>query len=201
MNIRKLLYLPTAQHKITLAADLEKIVAKCNEVAQQEFKEHKENQKAHDNRCPLCRAMKDEIVDKIRSVEGHGKVDGDFYLGFGSVKGTLSVGTEAVNHCNVCGHEWKKFKVKYFSQTDILKVALNYLAEILTDPEGSKRMSWKREAIQVFGGSYAESIRFLRDKHKRYLRIKTQDTLKIRRLRKFYVSVFDDENKNELEKI
>jgi hypothetical protein len=193
MKLRKLLYLPSIQHKMALVADLELIMEKCNEVAQQEFKEHKENQKAHDNRCPKCRAMQDKIVDKIRSVEGSGKVGGDFYLGFGSVKGSVSINTEAVNYCKSCDHEWKKFKVKYFSKTDILRVAMNYLAEIMSDPEGTKRQSWKHEAVEVFGGRYAESIRFLRDKHERYLRSKTQDTLKIKTLRKSYLSVFDDE--------
>jgi len=201
MNLHKLLYFLSIRHKKILAVDFENIINKCDEVAQQEFKEHKENQKAHDNRCPRCRAKQDKIVDKIRSIEGTGKVGGDFYLGFGSVKGSINIETKAVNYCTVCSHEWNKFKVKYFSKTDILKVALNYLAEMISDPKGNKRNSWKREAVQVFDGCYAESICFFRNKYKKYLRNKTQNTLKIKTLRKFYVSVFDDENKNELEKL
>ena len=201
MNIRKLLYILNHKHSLRIAEDVEKIMKRCDTIASQEFKEQKENQRTYDSRCPKCHAMQDNIVDKIRSTEGQGKVEGNFYLGFGSVKGRIDVNTEAVNYCKTCKHEWKKFKVKYVSKTDIIRVALNYLAEIIDDPVTNKRMSWKTEACQVFDDCYAESILFLRDRHERYLRIKTMQTLKAKRLRKHYLSVFDEENKKELEKI
>jgi hypothetical protein len=194
MNLRKLIYLPNRKHKKMMVNDIKTIMERCHKIAGQEYQEQKENQRAHDEICPRCRAMQDKIVDRIRSVEGEGKVDGDFYLGFGSVKGRMKIETEAVNYCKTCKNEWKKFNVKYVSQTDIVRVALNYLAEIIDSPAHNKRMTWKTEAAQVFDGCSAESIRFLRDKHKNYLRSLTLRTLKIRKLRKYYVSVFDGEN-------
>ena len=199
--IRKLLILFNKKHLAKLSADIETIMSRCDAIASQEWKEQKENQKTHDGQCPKCRARKEDIVDKIRQVRGDGKVGGNFYLGFGSVSGSMSVDTDEVNHCNKCGNEWKKFKTKYVSKTDIIRVALNYLAEIIDNPAHNNRMSWKTEACQVFDGCSAESIRFLRDKHENYLRMKTLSVLKIKKLRKFYVSVFDDENKKELEKL
>ena len=59
--------------------------------------------------CPRCKAGKKDIVDKIRRVKG--EVDGEFFLGFGSVEGETD--TESVNHCNKCGHEWKKEETSY----------------------------------------------------------------------------------------
>jgi hypothetical protein len=201
MNIRKLLYLPNHKHIHRIAEDVETIMGRCDVIASQEFKEQKENQRTHDGRCPRCRAMQDKIVDKIRNVEGQGKVGGDFYLGFGSISGRMEINSEAVNYCKTCKHEWKKFKIKYVHKTDIVRVALNYLAEIIDDPAHNKRMTWKTEACQVFDGCSAESIRFLRDRHEKYLRINTMRVLKIGKLRKYYPSIFDGENKKELEKI
>ena len=65
MNIRKLLYLPTAEQKNVLVADIEQIMTKCDKIASVEWKEQKENQKSHDGICPKCRARQEDIVDKI----------------------------------------------------------------------------------------------------------------------------------------
>lgn len=58
----------------------------------------------HNGSCPKCDALSKDIVDKIGMVRG--EVDGDFFLGSGSIEGETN--TESVNHCNKCGHEWKK---------------------------------------------------------------------------------------------
>ena len=199
MNLRKIFYLPNPKQKQIILDEVKIIMERCDVIASQEFKEQKENQHSHDNRCPKCRAKQNMIVDKIRSVEGSGKVDGDFYLGFGSVTGSMNIDTEAVNHCTECGHQWKKFKTKYVSKTDIVRVTLNYLGDLINNPEHNRRLSWKTEAVQVFDGLHAEAIFMLVNKEKRYIRNKKY--LRNSSLRKFYVSVFDNENKNELEKL
>jgi len=186
--IRKLLNLPTKTQKAILINDVENIMIDCNKIANQEWKEQKENQQSHDGQCPKCRARKEDIVNKIRHVQGSGKVNGNFYLG--SVSGLISIDTDEVNYCNKCGNEWKKFKTKYISKTDIVKVALNYLTQIYENPEHNKKMSWKLETIQVFDGCCAEAIRILVIKYSPNLKNK----LPISNLRRQYKSVFDKEN-------
>lgn len=200
MNLRKLLYLPTSKQKAVLAADIEQILSKCDKIASQEWKEIKENQKSRDGQCPNCKARED-IVNKIRQVKGSGNVGGNFYFGFGSVSGSMSLDTDEVNHCNNCGNEWKKSKTKYISKTDILRVALNYLGDIYKDPETNKKMSWKMEAIQVFDNCCAEAIKILVDKHSYNLYYKTKTQLTFHNLRRYYKSVFDADNKKKLEKL
>ena len=199
MNIRKLLNLRSATNITALIDETELIKQRCDEIASQEYKEQKENQRTHDERCPLCRAKKDQIVDKVRQVEGKGSVDGSFYLGFGNVSGSMEIDTNSVNHCNVCGHEWKKFKTKYVSKTDILRVTLKYLNDLIDNPAHNRRLSWKVEAVKVFDGCHAEAIRMLVDEEKRYVR--GSGNLRKIVLRKYFPSIFDGENKKELEKL
>ena len=193
MTLRKLLNLSTPTQTLKIREDVETIMTGCEKIASQEFREQKENQLAHDSRCPKCRES--DVVDKIRKTEGEGKVGGNFYLGFGNVSGRMSIDTNAVNHCNECGHEWEKFKTKYISKTEIVRVALNYLGDYLANPEKQKRMSWKMEAIEVFKDRSAEAIRVLAKKHWMYMRPTPRTTLNLRKLRTGYPSVFDNVNK------
>jgi Mor family transcriptional regulator len=189
MNLRKTIYLPSFKETLKIREDVKSIMDDCDVIASQEFKEQKENKIAHDNRCPKCRER--DVVDKIRNTVGNGKAGGNFYLGFGTIAGRMEIKTEAVNHCNECGHEWEKFKSKYISKTQIVRVALNYLGDYLADPEKQKRMSWKIEAIKVFNDRNAEAIHELVKKHKVYIKPTPKQTLKLRKLRKHYPSVFD----------
>jgi hypothetical protein len=191
--IRKRLNIPTISQSLEIQKDIEIIMTGCADIASQEFKEQKENELAHNGRCPKCRERL--IVDKIRNVEGGGKVDGNFYFGFGAVAGRMEIKTEAVNHCNECGHEWQKFKSKYISKTEVVRVALNYLGDYLKDPEKQKRFDWKMEAIKVFNDRSAEAIHTLIKKHWTYIRPTPRQTLKLWKLRKFYPSVFNSEKK------
>lgn len=198
MNLRKLFNSPTPKQTLVLNDEVKIIKERCDAIATQEYEEQKENQKAHDYRCPKCRAKQDRIVDKIRQVEGSGSVDGSFYLGFGSVHGSMEIDTNSVNHCTVCGHQWKKFKTKYVSKTDILRVTLNYLGDLIKDPEHNRTLSWKTEAVQVFDGCHAEAIRMVIGHESRYVRNK--EYLNRSTLKKYYRSVFDD-NKKKLKKL
>jgi len=202
MNLRKIFNLPTRAQKALLEQDKKDILIKCEVIAQKEWQDQKKNQEYHDNICPNCRASKADIVNKIRNIHGKGDVSGSFRFGFGSVNGHMEIDTYDVNHCNKCGNEWKKFKTKYVSSTDIVRVALNYLGDILKDPEGKKEHSWKHETIRVFEGSYAETICWLRRENDDYVFINTQEQLTSFHLRRYYKSVFDNVgNKKELEKL
>lgn len=193
MNLRKLLYFPTPEQRENLLTDVKRIVEGCSSIASTEWKELKENQRTHDSRCPKCK--KSNIIDKIRHVQGTGKIGGEFKLGYGSINGSLDIDTTEVNHCNDCGNEWKKFKTKYISTTDIIRVALNYLGDIHSNPEKNKKKYWKHDAIKVFDDCYAEAIQVLLTKHKRYMHKSTKKILTIKKLRKEYNSVFDENKK------
>ncbi len=195
MNLLKLFNIRSAKQVIGLIVETELIKQRCEVIASREYEEQKENQKTHDERCPKCRAKKDMIVDKIEQVEGKGNVSGNLF----GVSGSMEIDTNTVNHCNVCGHQWKKFKTKYVSKTDILRVTLKYLNDLIDNPEHNKRLTWKIEAIQVFDGCHAEAITMMANEEKRYVRGK--EYLRNTVLRKYYPSIFDGENKKELQKL
>ena len=199
MNLRKLINIRSAKQIDVLIAETELIKQRRDKIASQEYKEQKENQRTHDERCPKCRANQDKIVDKVRLVEGKGSVDGSFFLGFGNVSGSMKIDTNTVNHCTVCGHQWKKFKTKYVSKTGILRVTLNYLSDLIKDPDYNKKLSWKIDAIEIFDGCHAEAITMVVNEESRYLRSKGY--LRNAVLRKYYPSIFDGDNKKELQKL
>lgn len=188
MNLRKILHLLTLEQTKILLNDSKLIMERCGDVANTERKEQTENQKSRDNRCPRCRAKQDKLVDRIASVEGKGSIKGIFYLGFGNVDGSVNINTEAVNHCNVCGHEWKKFKTKTVTELAIIKVVLNYLSEIINNPEHNKKLSWKTKAIEVFKECHAEAIHNIQTKYS----VGVRHPISIRKLRQHYDSVFDE---------
>jgi hypothetical protein len=191
LNFRKLLYIPTDIQKQKLIGDVKIIVERCGKIADIESEEQKENQLSHNNYCPKCNTGKINIVDKVRQVQGNMKVNETFYLGFGTIKTTLNIDTLEVNHCNKCGNEWKKFKTKNFNITDILKVTLNYLADIISDPQANKNRDWKYASIQVFDDCYAESVYILFKKYTNVLHEDTKEVITLDNLRKIFKSIFD----------
>lgn len=196
MNLRKFFNYPDENQKSILATDLDKVMNKCGDIAYTEHVEQRKLKNRSDGSCPKCRKI--NIVDKIRDVQGKGNISGSFSLGFGDVSGSMYISSESVNHCNDCGHEWKKFNEKIVTKEKIVVLALDYLAEILKDP-ANKQYSWKMETIKVFDNCYAETIFNLSMKHKSNIRMDTASQLNRNRLRLYYKSVFDTEEK-ELKK-
>jgi hypothetical protein len=194
--IRKILNFKNKEQELLVLADVQNILDKCDVIASKEYAEQKEARESHDSVCPACRTRKEKnnIVNKIRQVHGKGSVGGNLF----GVSGYMEVDTDEVNHCNACGNEWKKFKIKYVSKSDIVRVALNYLGSILKDPE-EKKYTWKIEAIKVFDDCYAETIVRLRDENSSYIYSSTESQLKLNILRYYYKSVFDEGKKNKKE--
>ncbi len=199
MDIR--LYFLTKKQKQILGADAENVLSKCDKIAKIERDDMYEEQKRHDGICPNCRAKKTDdgsnIVNKIARVQGGGSVGGNLF----GVSGSMSVDTNIVNHCNKCGNEWKKFETKAISQTNILRVCLNYLGEIFKDPTIQKKYEWKMEAISVFDDCFAETIYHFRLKESDYLWSAANTYLHLHNLRKHYKSIFDKNNKKKIEKL
>jgi hypothetical protein len=190
MNLRKLFNLFSAAQKALLEEDKKNVLSKCNVIANKEWADQKENQESHDNVCPNCRTGKQDIVNKIRNTHGKGDVSGSFRLGFGDISGHMEIDTDDVNHCNKCGNEWKKFKTKFVSTSDIVRVALKYLGDMLDNPK-EKEYSWKVETVRVFENCYAETIFLLRKEHDAYLFSNQREQLTNSNLRQRYKSVFD----------
>jgi len=66
--------------------------------------------RGHDEICPKCHnSNPGKIVNRVNETKG--EVDGDFILGSGSIDGETE--TKEVNHCNVCGNEWKKEEMEW----------------------------------------------------------------------------------------
>jgi hypothetical protein len=201
MNLRKVFHFPTKEQDAILKADRENILNNCKEIARKEREDLEEAKKLHDEVCPNCKAKKSDdrtnIVNNIRKVQGDGRASGNLF----GISGSMSIDTYAVNHCNKCGNEWEKFKSKSISETHILRVCLNYLAQLLANPVYHKQFSWKVEAVKAFEDAYAESIFRLSQKEDEYLQSETKSELSLSHLRRYYKSIYDGENKKELEKL
>ena len=189
MNLRKLVYIPTGKQLLKIKSDYNAILDKCNEIAQSEHRDQLEAKKIHDGQCPVCKS-KSNIIDRIADVHSKSRVGGTIRAGFGSVNGMIIIETEAINHCKCCENEWKKFKTKFITPTDILRVALNYLNDILSNPEEEEK-GWKKDAVEVFNGCCAEAIYHAVIENEDYLKAETVKKLTLRQLRKYYLSIFD----------
>lgn len=191
MNLRKTLNISSIQQLALLKADEASILSKCDAIARSERMDFEETRKIHDDICPNCKTRKHDdvknIVNKIGLIRGGGNINGSAF----HVNGKISIDTYAINHCNVCGNEWEKFKKKDISETNILRVCLNYLAQLSQNPSHHKQFEWKLEAVKVFEGSYAETIFRLAEKEKKYLIPELNPELSLSKLRRDYKSVYD----------
>lgn len=79
--------------------------------------------KTYNNTCSRCNSV-GKAVDKISQVKGSGNISGDFIFGIGSISGGSSIDTNAVNHCNACGHEWVKKEATFGRTKDKCKSLL-----------------------------------------------------------------------------
>lgn len=189
MNIRKILNSSNKNQRNIINDDIKNIWDKCNKISDIENREQKEAKEFHDNICPNCKSRKN-IVNKIAYIQSTTKTTTTVKFGFGTIETVNNSNTTEVNHCNECGNEWIKFKVKIVLSEKILNVILNYLSQILTNPKERER-EWKMEAISIFDGCHAESIYKLRIKQKDYLHEETNDCLTLNKLRKHYKSIYD----------
>jgi hypothetical protein len=182
MFIRKLLHLPSKEQKKIILYDVETIQKHCNNIVMIETKEQEENAFVHNNFCPKCHAKKDNIINRYSFVQGKNTFNGFSF----KTKTIVLFETYPVNHCNVCGNEWIKFKSKTITETSIVKVILNYLSDIINEPEKNVNRKWKHESISIFDDCHAESICFLQKKYKGWL----HKPISISKLRLKYKSIY-----------
>ena len=137
-----------------------------------------------DAKCPQCRG--ESIVDKISHVQGEGKTHGEFSLGFGIVSGSSSMDTSAVNHCNSCGHEWKKSNYKYVGVDKLLGDNLSTLSYYM---DGS---DWAKIILESFKSYYAETMILVFDEVSHHILYSQKPLFKLKKLRKYFKSIFDE---------
>ena len=188
MNLRKLFHITTAEQSLIVFNEIKLIQKRIGDIAKTERKEQTENQKSRDNRCPKCRQGitindKPNIVDRFATIENKSKIRGNVF----KISGQIALEIKAVNHCNNCNHEWEKFRTKVITDFAITKIILDYLSDIIRNPEKNERYSWKHEYMEVFKDCHAEAIHAVQKQYKRALR----NPLTVRQLRTKYESVFD----------
>lgn len=168
--------------RLLIINDINIITNNCQIISQRENNEQKKSKHFHDNNCPNCQATEDNIVNKLNDVQGKITIKISQTFGYKLTNVLSNIDTNEINHCNVCGNEWKKFKLNPITKAHILKVALKYLSEILKDPK-EREKDWKVETIEVFKDSHAETIYKL-SKHN------SVETIRLRDLKKHYKSIF-----------
>ncbi len=149
-TIQKFFYRFTKEYKTKKAENWtrlwEYIEAKESQLRINQYKEEEE----HNGNCPNCGSNK-SIVDKIQRV--HGKVSGRFsIIGGGHVSG--SIDTSGINHCNSCGHQWKKYKWNTINENK----AIRHINSNLCDSMEWEHYKYIQKELQPF---YAENLQRL----------------------------------------
>lgn len=163
--LRKLLNLPTKQQFIGLESDARVTLGLCNKIARIEIDHQQVLKEQYDSICPNVSCKSRDVYNRR------------FLIGDKPVN---------INHCKTCGREWEKYETIKISQTKVLRVALKYLRDILKN-QSELNYGWKAETVEIFDGSYAETIYKLNKVKDKYM----FPELTLRKLRKHYPSVYD----------
>lgn len=192
MNVRKIFRILNDDEKKLIAKETKIIKKKCNGIAMREYHNQKEIGNIHNNVCPKCRADKNFIVDRLGDVHGEYSINTKLMLGFGDVNGIMSISTDEVNHCTKCENEWKKFKIQYVTESQIIVAALKYLMQLMEDSKNTE-YDWKLDTISVFDDCHSETIKSLFREHKKYVDISFR--LMWLEIDKYYKSIYSREVK------
>jgi len=171
--------------KETIADEINTILKRCDKIAMSEYREEKEAEIFHNTTCPSCR-KNDNVVDKIRNVEGVANAVKEFW---GTDVINVKILTQEVNHCNYCGHEWKKFKTRYVTGSQIVRVAFRYLATNFNPESIINHESMRYQVLMVFNNMHAETIHKLYKEHIKYLKSDVKSKINLSVLRKHYPSI------------
>lgn len=175
-----------AVKKGAITEEINTIIKRCDRIAMSEYREEKEAAIFHDNTCPSCK-KNSHVVDKIRNVEGVANIVKEFW---GTDKITLKIITYEVNHCNDCGHEWKKFKTRYVTGSQIVRVAFRYLVTNFKSENIINSDSMRYQVLMVFKDMHAETIHKLYKTHLKYLNPNIKSKINLSVLRKYYPTIY-----------
>lgn len=183
--IKKLFNITNSDQKSLIKKQLDEIVVMATNDSDEDFKLKNRIERNTNGVCPKCK--NENIVDKIAQVVGDGSVGGDFMFGFGSVFGGSKIDTNEVNHCSDCGHQWKKYEPRFNFISDIL---YGYLNDICTYHE--RGSEWAAKTIEKLKPYHAETIYELFKEYGHGCYYSTKETIKLKLLRKYFTSIFDE---------
>lgn len=107
----------------------------------------RENADKKNNTCPNCGATGVAVVNRIKDIEGSGKISGHlsgynntfFGTGGGSIRGSINgsseIHTDPVRHCTKCTNEWKAEKSSYHGSSEYLEHFVHRMIWIVQEPE------------------------------------------------------------------
>ena len=186
MNFRKLFNVQTPEQKKIIVGE----VAAIKNLADKEADKKNDNNRKYDSdansKCPNCGST--TIVDKIQDVSGYGNVDGYFIFGCGSIYGSSSTKTNAVNNCTSCGNQWKKSNQKYCWSYEI---ETKYINAIHTHIQDKNKYTFPLDTINLLKEFHAESIYEIK-KDACNLYIGADNTVTLKNLRKIFKSIYDE---------
>jgi len=185
LKLRKRYNKPAKNHQFLIDLDCIAIDKIAQDLSSKDYREQINNRDNSNSNCPKCKGK--HIVDKIAHVNGSGSVSGSFYLGSGSIYGSSSLDTNSVNHCNDCGHQWKKYVINYKSNAEYLATLFNDF----NDYNNGNFISKYNTVLETFNGLYAESLYKKFNEVYDNCYISTQDNLNLEIFRKYFKSVYD----------
>jgi len=185
MNLISTLNGQSTVTKETIAEEINTILERCDRIAMSEYRDEKEAAISHNTTCPSCRKSSN-VVDKIRNVQGVANIVKEFW---GTDEINFKILTQEVNHCNDCGHEWKKFKTRYVTGTEIVRVAFRYLVANFNAENSIHPDSMRYQVLMVFNDMHAETIYKLYKGHVKFLKSDVKSKINLSVLRKHYTSI------------
>lgn len=188
MNLRKYFNHPNASQKKMISDGADMLISLANERSAELNRQKSASVKNHNSICPMCK--KSSIVNKIAQVQGSGSVSGSFGPFGGGLYGSSSIDTNEVNHCNDCGNQWKKEKMKYIWE---MAVVSTWIDDINTSQD--KEYEFAKRTLKMLKEKEipAESIWKLFIMESVYDRCyySTREELTLGYLREHFKSVYD----------
>lgn len=185
MSIRKFFNIPSNRQRNIILNGCKIIQERAIEEAHSQNKKKYKEQEYRNTNCPRC--FNKDIVDKISNVNGDGYVSGSFYLGTGSVYGQNHIETNSVNHCNKCGHQWKKYEFSYQFAEDVISDWLYNLNVAI-----EKKYTFGDYVLNILNDIPAESIWSEFKRVYDRCSYSTQHNLTLAKIRNQFKSVYDE---------
>lgn len=187
-----------------MEAEIEAQKVELNKFLNDHEKEYDSNEKSrvdrHNNICGNCGNTDTlKIVDKIAQVQGRGEVEGEIHGGlfstYGHIYGKSETDTNAVNHCAVCGHQWKKEERGIKWRSDIIADRLQSLKWYIEDDVKNIENNYRQDVYDSFKKYYLETIMWLVDEGWLGISSYDRDFYKKKTLKPYFKSIH---NKNTI---
>ena len=182
-TVKKFFRRPTTEQRQIIVGEYNAFLSDSEERAEMMDEYYRKDAEKRNNTCPKCGGT--EVVHKIARTHGSGSVSGGGFLSFNHVSGSSKMDTDPVNHCNGCGHQWKKVSGDFSYAFEHTRKALQKLSAHLIHGKELSNYYAKR-----FKGMKAESIWRLIDAS-RYKQFGDMSKVTLDMLKDEYKSIYD----------